>query len=179
MSSSDEQDRSEYSEQTINLANEVFFICEERESPPDLIEKLEYLRQKKYSYDLDRYANYLLSPEILVATQPKKRLENIEKAFEMLMMVYLKKSSARDRDFDCRLFKLSPKLYRYRENSRNKNIIRKWTHPKKEEKMIPRILSKLIRSEAKSFISKWERFNFQWFNLKTADDWKNFYAMKE
>jgi hypothetical protein len=170
LSQDDSLDRSEYSEGTLDVANQVFFIMQEHEDPPDLLNKFEHLRQKKYSYGIQSYAYYLLAPEILLETPEAERLASVLKAMEMLMMIYLKQSAARDSYADEYVYNLSPKLFWYRANRRNKSTIRNWNHPNREEEM-PRILKKLIQNEAKAFLTTWSPLGFDWSNQERWTSW--------
>lgn len=164
---------SDYSQETIDIANEVFFIIEDHIEDKDLVNKFEYLYNKKYSFGMQRYFDYLLAPEILLASTDL--LDQVKKALEMAMMIHVRPSAARDHDFDATLYHLSPKLHKYAGNARNRETLKQWSYSKRQGSM-PRILSKLIDSEAKAFIKKWEPLGFEWFKMETWQDWQAFYA---
>lgn len=154
-------DNSDYSRETMELANDLFFvIVEQEEVTPEVIKKFEYVTAKKYSFGLLNYAKYMMAPDTL-RTQPPADLEaHVIKAFHMLMMVSLKQDAAYDDDFEETLGELSPRLLAYQGNARNKKQLRRWRNPN-QTGCAPRILQKLICAEAKAFVRKWQTTNIK------------------
>lgn len=148
-------DNSDYSDATLEKANALFFVIQEQEPvTPDVIEQFEYVTAKKYTFGLLNYAKYMLAPETLCLVPPANLEAHVVKAFRMLMMVSLKNGGAYSDDFEKDLRELSPRLAAYQSNARNREQLALWRNPNRTGHS-PRILEKLICTEANVFVKRW------------------------